>query len=108
MSPAEAAARARADQARERISTTLAELQTRLSPSTIAHNAWEGAVDRGSDIAGDAADFVRQRPGPTAAVAGTIVAFLLGRPLVRRIRRKRRARRRVPAQPVAPAPSRPF
>jgi hypothetical protein len=49
VTPPVVAAKARAQAARARLDETLSELQHRLAPSTLAHNAWATTVDRGAD-----------------------------------------------------------
>lgn len=116
--PGVVAARARATAARERFEETLGELQSRLTPSAIMHNAWAGvvdrstdtwdavmdrsgealgvAVDRGTQVTDEAVAFVRKRPGVSAAAVATAVALLLGPTLVKR------ALRAPPPPPPAP------
>ena len=70
-------------QARARLESTLAALQVRLDPATLATGAWEGVRDKSNDIADTAMDKVKENPGiAAAAVAGTL-AFLARRPLYR-------------------------
>ena len=53
---------------------TVAELQQRLKPATIAGQAWEGVKERTGDMAGDAVEAVKARP---IMVSTTLAAFTL-------------------------------
>ncbi|NML05393.1 hypothetical protein [Sphingomonas sp. G-3-2-10] len=66
------AARARAVAARTRLNATLADVQERLKPSTLAQDAIGSAAEGALSIARKGAASVRQRPLATAAVAGAI------------------------------------
>ena len=106
LSPEVIAAKACADAAKVRLTETASELQARLKPATLVHNAWSDVVDRGADawdvaldrgtealaVATDkgvrakdeAVAFARARPGVAAAAATPLVAVLVGPGLVRR------------------------
>lgn len=58
--------------ARERLGSTLAEVQERLKPSTLAQDAIGSAAEGALSIARKGAASVRRRPLATAAVAGAI------------------------------------
>ena len=75
-SPQIAAARIEAERTRARLMDGARELQDRLSPGTLAQNAWEGAKIKGADLAEDAVDAVRRRP----AIAGVVAASLCSSP----------------------------
>ena len=81
-SPEVAAARVEAERARARLMTTAQELQDRLSPKTIAKGAWEGAKNKGADLAEDAVDAVRARPVAATSVVAAITLFLAREPLI--------------------------
>ncbi|MDF7774524.1 DUF3618 domain-containing protein [Sphingomonas sp. AOB5] len=66
------AARARAIAARQRLTGTLGEVQERLKPSTLAHDAIGSAAEGALSIARKGAASVRQRPLAVAAVAGAV------------------------------------
>jgi hypothetical protein len=68
------AAKAQAEAARARLMATAHELQHRLSPSTIAGNAWDGVKEKTSDAAETAVEAVKARP---VAVSATLAAFTL-------------------------------
>jgi hypothetical protein len=61
---------------------TAHELQERLSPRTLAKGAWQGAKDKGADLAEDAVDAVKARPLATTGVVAAIAMFLAREPLM--------------------------
>jgi ElaB/YqjD/DUF883 family membrane-anchored ribosome-binding protein len=79
--PEIAAARIRAETARARLMETARELQERLSPRTLAHNAWEGAKLKGADAVEDAVDAVRARPLAATGIVAALALFLAREPL---------------------------
>ena len=80
--PEIAAARIEAERARARLMDTARQLQERLSPGTLAQNAWEGAKSKGADLAEDAVDAVRRRPAIAGGVVAAIALFLAREPLI--------------------------
>ena len=58
------------------------DLQERLSPKTIAKGAWQGAKEKGADLAEDAVDAVKARPLATTGVVAAITMFLAREPLM--------------------------
>jgi ElaB/YqjD/DUF883 family membrane-anchored ribosome-binding protein len=76
------AARAEADRSRSRVLATAQELQERLSPKTLAKGAWQGAKDKGADLAENTVDAVRARPLAATGVAAAITMFLAREPLI--------------------------
>lgn len=89
--------------ARERLSHTVSTLQARLSPRKLARDAAREAGAKG-DVAKEAVvGAARGNPGAIAGALAGIVIFLLGRPLVRRLRR-RRATEPVPTGSVPITP----
>jgi hypothetical protein len=80
--PQVAAARIKADKARALLMETARELQERLSPAVLAHNAWEGAKMKGADLAEDAVDAVRRRPAIASGIVAAIALFLAREPLI--------------------------
>jgi hypothetical protein len=58
------------------------ELQERLSPKTLAKGAWEGAKEKGANLAEDAVDAVRSRPLAATGVVAAIAMFLAREPLI--------------------------
>lgn len=73
--------RLEAANARQRLLATLEELMDRLSPQTLASAAWQGAMEKGSAVAGGAVTGVINRPVLTGAVAAGIMLFLFRRPV---------------------------
>ncbi len=80
--PEVAAARIEAERARGRLMETAQKLQERLSPGTLAQNAWEGAKSKGADLAEEAVDAVRRRPAIASGVVAAIALFLAREPLI--------------------------
>jgi hypothetical protein len=80
--PEMAAARIEAQRARAQLMGTAHELQARLSPGTLAQNAWEGAKVKGADLAEDAVDAVRRRPAVASGIVAAITLFLAREPLI--------------------------
>ena len=80
--PEIAAARIEAERRRARLIATAHELQARLSPGTLAKDAWQGAKEKGADLAEDAVDAVRARPLATTGVVAAITMFLAREPLM--------------------------
>ena len=80
--PEIAAARFRAESARAQLMGTAQRLQNRLSPGTLASNAWQDAKDKGADLAEGAVDAVRKRPVAATGVVAAIALFLAREPLM--------------------------
>lgn len=76
-----AAARIEAERARARLMASAHELQDRLSPRTLARDAWQGAKAKGADMAEDAVDAVRSRPVAATGVIAALTLFLAREPL---------------------------
>jgi len=76
------AARAEADRRRSRLMGTAEQLQERLSPKRLTRDAWEGAKDKGADIAENAVDAVRSRPIAAGGTVAAIALFLAREPLI--------------------------
>ncbi|MCA1654019.1 MAG: DUF3618 domain-containing protein [Sphingomicrobium sp.] len=77
-----AAARGEADARRQQLLGTVEEIKLRLAPKTIAHDAWEGAKDKGSEVADNTITAVRQRPAVAAGVAAGVALLLARKPLI--------------------------
>lgn len=76
-------ARVKVDRSKAQLMSTFDELKHRLSPKTLASDAWHGVKDAGSAYATKGVDVASHRPG---AVGGTIFAvalFFLRGPLAR-------------------------
>ncbi|MEA3080584.1 MAG: hypothetical protein QOD54_252 [Sphingomonadales bacterium] len=61
---------------------TAQDLQDRLSPRVLAKGAWQGAKEKGADLAEDAVDAVRARPLTTTGIVAAITMFLAREPLI--------------------------
>ena len=70
-----------ADEARSKLIETAQELQERLSPKVLAHDAWEAAKAKGADLAEDAVDAVAKRPVAVGGVVAALAMFLAREPL---------------------------
>lgn len=76
------AARIEVERARARLMGSAHELQDRLNPKTLARGAWEGAKDKGADLAEDAVDAVRARPYAAGGAVAALTLFLARAPLI--------------------------
>ena len=76
------AAKLEAEAARTRLMESAQRLQVRLSPGNLAQNAWQGAKEKGADLAENAVDAVRKRPVATTGVVAAIALFLAREPLM--------------------------
>lgn len=79
--PEVAAARIAVERSRARLMRTAQVLQGRLSPRTLARDAWDGAKEKGAGLAEDAVDAVRRRPVAAGGIAAAIAIFLAREPL---------------------------
>ena len=77
-----AAARGEAEAHRRRLIATLDAIKQRLAPRSIAHDAWAGAKDKGSEVADSTITAVRQRPAIAAGVAAGAALLLARKPLM--------------------------
>lgn len=109
-----AAARLEVERTRMRLIGTAHQLQDRLSPKVLAKDAWQGAKEKGADLAEDAVDAVRSRPLAATGVVAAITMFLAREPLIELagrlaggISNKRKAgktpKRRKPSKPSTKA-----
>ena len=80
--PEISAARIEAERSRARLMSTAHELQDRLSPRTLARDAWEGAKVKGADLAEDAVDAVKARPIAASGLVAAVTLFLAREPLI--------------------------
>lgn len=76
-----ASAKAEAAEARADLNRTLATLQRRLDPRSIARTTIDTVRDRGEEMADDAVEFARRRPVATGAAAAAAVALVANRPI---------------------------
>ena len=75
-------ARAEVERRRSRVMATAQELQDRLSPKVLAKDAWQGAKEKGANLAEDAVDAVRARPLAAGGVVAALTMFLAREPLI--------------------------
>ena len=75
------AARIEVERSRARLMDSAHQLQHRLAPGTLAKGAWQGAKEKGADLAEDAVDAVRARPIAAGGVIAGITMFLAREPL---------------------------
>ena len=81
-SPQIVAARIEVERARARFLGTTSELQERLKPKTLARDAWEGAKNKGADLAEEAVDAVKARPLIATGIVAAVAMFLAREPLI--------------------------
>lgn len=77
-----AAARIEVERHRSRLMETAHELQDRLSPKRLTRDAWQGAKEKGADLAEDAVDAVKARPVAATGVVAALALFLAREPLM--------------------------
>lgn len=77
-----AAARAEVERRRGRLMGAAHQLQERLSPGRITRDAWQGAKEKGADLAEDAVDAVRARPIAATGAVAALALFLAREPLM--------------------------
>lgn len=80
--PEIAAARIEVEQRRGRLMSTAHELQDRVSPKTLARNTWQGAKEKGADLAENTVDAVRARPLAATGIVAALTMFLAREPLM--------------------------
>ena len=80
--PQVAAARIEVERSRARMMATAHDLQHRVSPGTLARDAWHGARNKGADLAEDAVDAVRARPVAAGGAVAALALFLARHPLM--------------------------
>lgn len=80
--PEIAAARIEVERSRGRLMSTAHALQDRLSPKTLARNTWQGAKEKGADLAENTVDAVRARPLAATGIVTAITMFLAREPLM--------------------------
>jgi hypothetical protein len=81
-SPEVVALKIEAERRRARLMGTAEQLQDRLSPKRLTRDAWQGAKEKGADLAEGAVDAVRARPLATGGVVAAITLFLAREPLM--------------------------
>jgi hypothetical protein len=73
--------------AKSRFERTLAAVQHRLSPSSLAEEAWDGVKGKGADMAEGALQAVKSRPKAVSLALGAFALFLARAPLKRAVTR---------------------
>ena len=79
--PEVAAARIEAARLRGELMDSAHRLQARLSPGTLARQTWQGAKEKGADLAEKSVDAVRARPVAAGSLVAAIALFLAREPL---------------------------
>ena len=74
-------AKREAELSRRKLMASVAELQDRLKPGTIASHAWEGVRDKSTDLADEAVQAVKARPVAASAAVGAVTLFLARHPI---------------------------
>lgn len=108
-----AAARIKAERARAQMLDTARALQEELedmfSPQTWARDIWEGAKEKGADLAEEAVDAVRKRPAIASGVVAALALFFAREPLIdmagklaKGVKTKRKASKAMPKTAKAP------
>ena len=105
-SPEVRALRLEAEHRRARLMGMAHQLQERLSPKTLAKDAWQGTKEKGADLAENAVDAVRAPPLAATGVVAAITMFLAREPLMDLVGKlagsvgeKRKARKVAKAKP---------
>ena len=82
-------ARRRADQARAELMASVEDLldyakrmKENLTPSHLAHGAWEATKSKTVDVAEDAIDAVRKRPVAASSAVAALALFIAREPLM--------------------------
>lgn len=81
-SPEIAAAKAEVERRRGRLMGAAHQLQERLSPGRITRDAWQGAKEKGADLAENAVDAVRARPVAATGAVAALALFIAREPLM--------------------------
>jgi ElaB/YqjD/DUF883 family membrane-anchored ribosome-binding protein len=74
-------AKAEAELARNRLSSTLGALQYRLRPGNLASDAWTGVKGKSGEMADDALQAVKDRPVAASGILAAIALFLARDPI---------------------------
>jgi hypothetical protein len=73
--------------ARGRLEMTVADLQTRLRPGSLAGEAWDGVKGKSADLADGALKAVKKRPAAVSLALGAFALFLARAPIRRVVTR---------------------
>ena len=74
-------AKAEAELARNRLTSTLGALQYRLRPGNLASDAWTGVKEKSGEMADDALQAVKDRPVAASGILAAIALFLARDPI---------------------------
>ncbi|HEX6660607.1 MAG TPA: DUF3618 domain-containing protein [Sphingomicrobium sp.] len=80
--PEIAALKIEAERRRARLMASADQIQQRLSPKRLTSDAWQGAKEKGADLAENAVDAVKARPFAAGGVVAAITLFLAREPLM--------------------------
>ena len=75
-------AKIESERARKRVASTLGALQHRLRPATLANQAWSGVREKGSELADDAVQAVKERPIASSGLLAAFALFLAREPIL--------------------------
>ncbi|MEA3014130.1 MAG: hypothetical protein QOD42_2675 [Sphingomonadales bacterium] len=73
--------------ARGRLEMTVADLQQRLRPGSLAGEAWDGVKGKSADLADGALKAVKKRPAAVSLALGAFALFLARAPIKRAVTR---------------------
>ena len=74
-------AEAEVERTRTQLLATLGEIATLLEPKKIVSEIWEGAKNKGADLAEEAVDAVKKRPVAVGGVVAALTMFLAREPI---------------------------
>lgn len=74
-------AKAEAELARNRLTSTMGALQYRLRPGNLASDAWAGVKEKSGEMADDALQAVKDRPAAASGILAAIALFLARDPI---------------------------
>lgn len=75
-------AQTQSEDARKRLTGTMVDLQSRLSPKTLAKDAIDGLKEAGNTFAEAGIDTARNHPGKVAGAAAALGLVLLRKPII--------------------------
>jgi hypothetical protein len=73
--------------ARARVEITIADVQQRLRPGSLAGEAWDGVKGKSADLADGALKAVKKRPAAVSLALGAFALFLARAPIKRAVTR---------------------
>ena len=81
------AAKRKAVRAKAELDRSLAVVQHRLAPGTLAGEAWDGVKEKSADLAEGALEAVKSRPKAVSIALGAFALFLARAPIKRAVTR---------------------